>query len=50
MPLLQSLCDFGFHLQLRIGQRMRVEVFPHPSFALRVIAPALRFRRAEVTR
>ena len=50
MPLLQSLCDFGFHLQLRIGQRMRVEVFPHPSFALRVIAPALRFRRAELTR
>lgn len=49
-PLLQSLSNFGFRLQLRIGQRLTVEVFPNPSFAVRVIAPTLRFNKRAVSR
>ena len=50
LPLLQRLCAFGFRLQLRIGRRLAVEVFPNPHWALRVMAPALRFRKSELSR
>ena len=50
IPLLQHLCDFGFRLQLRIGQRLAVEVFPKPHWSLRVVAPALQFLKSEPSR
>jgi hypothetical protein len=38
---LQSLCDFGFRLRLRIGRRLVVRAFPNPSLAVRMFAPQL---------
>lgn len=49
-PVLQSLYDFGFCLQLCIGQRLTVELFPNPSFAVRVIAPTFRFNKSAASR
>ena len=41
LPLLRLLGSHGITLRVRIGSRLTAEVLPRPSFALRVLVPAL---------
>lgn len=41
LPLLRVLRFYGVSLRVRTGSRLTVEVLPRPSFALRVLVPAL---------
>ncbi|QDU07343.1 hypothetical protein V202x_06950 [Gimesia aquarii] len=43
LPLLRLLKRHGIVLRVCIGSRLTVKVLPRPSFALRVLAPALHF-------
>ena len=44
VPLVQALRGHDFHLQLRIGRRLSLEVLPDPSLNVRWLAPSLRFQ------
>ena len=41
LPLLRALRSHGIALRVRIGSRITVAVLPTPSFALRLLVPAL---------
>jgi hypothetical protein len=41
LPLLRALRGYGIGLRVQIGSRFTVHVLPAPSFALRLLVPAL---------